>query len=130
MVDLKLNTWYVRRDGQLDKIVEVCPDKHVIDPFRSLRGYDYYTNGSYKKHRETDYDLVKEISHIGILMEIIVEAGLVYNITGDSTTGVAIRIYGPDNQGVIRHGNHSIEETFDTLMTAYYDYRMGWVQAL
>ncbi len=63
-IRLKLNTWYQTRSDSLVKIVEICPDKHVVNPFMGNNKVDYFPDGKPNLVEESPVDLVREIFHV------------------------------------------------------------------
>lgn len=127
MINLKLNTYYLTRDGKIRKIVEICSDKHVVNPFMSDKKVDYFPDGKVNLVHDSPNDLVREISHIGVLMEIICESGLGFNIGHTSASKLDVVIAEDAESAFDLTGKYvcvgcEINELFDILISVYLEY--------
>lgn len=123
MVYLELNKWYLTRDKNLVQIISIDPDTHVLDPFLGSNDCTYYPTGAYSHTCESKRDLVREVSNIDTLLEIICEEGFGYIIDG-RFEGVIIKIHDSSYRVVITdHCRYN--DLFQTLLTAYKRFR-GW----
>lgn len=115
---LELNKWYQTRNNDLVQITSVDPDTHVLDPFTGSNGRTYYPTGEYKRNDESKCDIVREVSHIGVLMEIICEEGYGCTIETTFDAGACAKVF--DYSGrivVVEYGRY--KESFETLIAAY-----------
>jgi len=127
MINLQLNKYYSTRDGKLQKIVDVCSDKHVVNPFMSDNKVDYFPDGKVNLVNESADDLIREISHIGILMEIICESGLGFNIGHTSASKLDVVVAEDAESAFDLTGKYvcvgcEINELFDILLSVYLEY--------
>lgn len=129
-VEVKLNTWYQTRAGRLVKIETLSEDRNDVDPFKSDTGDAYYPEGTfYPPHLNTAdaRDLVREVSHIGVLLEIICKEGLYFSIgnINESKIDVVVAEKMEDAFDLIGKYvcvNCEIHELFDTAISVYLKY--------
>jgi hypothetical protein len=126
-IRLETNKWYQTRNKKLIEIVSQDPDKRVINPFTSNDGVDYCPDGNVWTGDESADDIIREVSHIGVLMELICEKGLGFNIGHVSTSKLDVVVAEDAESAFDLTGKYvcvgcEINELFDILLSVYLEY--------